>query len=185
MPLSAGRHLPWGCVFSACVLLLICWALFASTGWTPLLVAAIPLAVGLLYAAVRYAYGLVLLVLVESRWTRKGLKCLIVYSDSPLWASYIQREWLPRLGPVSVQLNWSQRATWRSSLEARIFWRFCHRETNFNPAIVVFDALAAPRVYRFYYAFRQFSQGRPQYLQELEHAVFNDLEGAAGGRTRG
>jgi hypothetical protein len=92
-----------------------------------------------------------------------------------VWQDHIAREWLPRLDPVSVRLNWSERNQWPDTLEVRLFRRFCLAEHNFNPAVLVVRGLRAPLVFRFYYAFHEAKHGNPQYLKELETELFRVL----------
>jgi hypothetical protein len=79
-------------------------------------------------------------------------------------------------------VNWSERATWRSTLAVRIFDWFCGRERNFNPAVVVFRGMSAPLVFRFFYAFHEAKQGSPQFLAALEQQLFATLQSSGVGR---
>jgi hypothetical protein len=63
-----------------------------------------------------------------------------------------------------------------------VFERFCGRNSNFNPAVVVFRGMAAPLVFRFFYAFHEAKHGAPQFVAELETQMFAALE-AVGERT--
>ena len=125
--------------------------------------------------AVSYLYGLILLAIVRRRWTRRGVRCLLVYSDSPAWRDHIQTSWLSRMGDVAIVLNWSERASWRSDLRVRVFRRFCAERRNFNPAVVVFRGLREPYVFRFFYAFQEVKANRRQYLEALEAQMFEAL----------
>jgi hypothetical protein len=118
--------------------------------------------------AVRYLYGLILLTIVWRRWTRRGVRCLVVYSDSSPWRDHIKTGWLPRIGDAAIVLNWSERRSWHSDLAVRVFRRFCGEWHNFNPAVVVFRGLREPYVFRFFYAFQEVKANRRQYLETLE-----------------
>src|SRR5438552_18218208 len=62
------------------------------------------------------AYGLsafLLHVLLWLLWSPAGKRVLFVYSNSPVWQSYIENNILPRLPRGSVVLNWSERRRWR------------------------------------------------------------------------
>src|SRR5262245_20607855 len=60
-----------------------------------------------------WLFGRLLLVLALLRWRRRGIVGVLVYSSSPVWQPYVEREWLPVFGGAVVTLNWSERATWR------------------------------------------------------------------------
>ena len=78
---------------------------------------------------------------------------------------------------MSESLNWSERARWKRSLAVSVFRHFVFQPFNFNPAVVVFRGFRSPLVYRFYYAFREASHGRHQYLEELEAAMVEAVHG--------
>jgi hypothetical protein len=149
---------------------------FAATRWAGALALAMLAGVPLAIILSRYLYGLALLAGVHWTWTRWGRRCLVVYSDSPAWADHIQKAWLPRIGEAAVVLNWSGRASWRSSLAVRVFRRFGAGRRNFNPVVVVFRGLRQPHVFRFFYAFRQADAGRREYLERLETQMFEALD---------
>jgi hypothetical protein len=66
-----------------------------------------------------------------------GKRVLFVYSNSPVWQSYIENNILPRLPHGSVVLNWSERRRWRWwSLSAAAF-HFFGGSREFNPLAVV------------------------------------------------
>jgi hypothetical protein len=132
-------------------------------------------AVGLALLLSHALHGLVLLARVRLEWTSRGVRCLVVHSHSPLWEEHIASRWLARLGDRAVTLNWSERSAWSGSLPVRLF-RYFGGTRNFNPAVLVFRGLRRPLVFRFYYAFHEARIGRPQYLEELEQAMFAVLE---------
>jgi hypothetical protein len=69
-------------------------------------------------------------------------------------------------------LNWTERAHWRRSLEVRLFNHFIRSRQNFNPAVLVLRSFQRPLVFRFFYAFQQAKNGRPDYLTRLEEELF-------------
>jgi hypothetical protein len=162
------------------IYLALCVVVFVATG-SPLVVAlALP---GILFVGVHivlFGYGLALLLAVRRTWSAAGVRCLVVYSNSPVWEAHIKTKWLPRFGDVAVKLNWSERASWRRTLAGRVFDHFCGSR-NFNPAVVVFRGLRQPMVFRFFYAFQEVKAGRPQYMQRLE----SDLLDALGMKSAG
>src|SRR4030095_12267913 len=78
-------------------------------------------------------YALLLHILLWLLWSPAGKRVLFVYSNSPVWQSYIESNILPRLPHGSVVLNWSERRRWRWwSLSAAVFHFFGGRR-EFNP----------------------------------------------------
>ncbi|HEX6974832.1 MAG TPA: hypothetical protein VF147_10550, partial [Vicinamibacterales bacterium] len=144
-------------------------------------VVAVPALVFAVYQPISATYAVCLLIAVRLRWTRRGIRCLVVHSNSAKWQAHVQTRWLGPLGPNAMALNWSERASWRRTLAVRVFDRFCGRTHNFNPAVVVFRGLRRPAVFRFYYAFQEAGHGRTHYLEQLEAQMFAAWE---GDRTR-
>lgn len=113
-----------GCLTILTVHLAVCAAIFAATGWAGALVLGMLAVLFLALMGFGYLRTLALLARVDRKWTRRGVKCLVVYSNSPKWEPHIRSVWLPALGPISVVLNWSERASWPSGLAARVYRRF-------------------------------------------------------------
>jgi hypothetical protein len=168
--------LPAGCGLALWIYLGACLALLVATSHRFFLVLSVPALLIAGFVAVPYVYGLGLLLAVRFTWSRRGVRCLMVHSNSPAWEAHIRTVWLPRFGHLAVTLNWTERAGWRPTLAVRVFKRFCRAQHNFNPAVVVFRGLRRPRVFRFFYAFREVEAGRPEYLQRLEADLFAALE---------
>ena len=131
---------------------------------------------------------------------------LLIYSNSPNWQAYIEREWLPRLQGRLFIMNWSHRVRWEVEcpLEAMIFRELGDRE--FNPAAIVFRPLVPGRLFRrwldairaldpigmlapyerpadvvrFFQAFRDFKHGRDRTLRAQELRLWALLEGSDG-----
>lgn len=157
---------------------------YSVTSWTWVLVPAGLIAIVLAYAIGSQVYELILLMSAQRTWAPAGVRCLVIHSDSPVWSDHIRTQWLPHFGPFARQLNWSQRATWSSSLEVRLFRRFCLATFNYNPAVLVLRGLRSPLVFRFFYAFHEAKHGDGQYLERLETQMFTALEVPRGGPTR-
>jgi hypothetical protein len=128
---------------------------------------------GVLYDSIRERR---LLNEIQRTWTSRGIHCLVVHSNSPNWQDHIRSRWLPRLGTAAETLNWSERATWPSSLGVRVFERYVKARRNFNPAVIVFRDRERPLVFRFYHAFDEVRRGRPSYLERLETGMFAAVE---------
>jgi len=178
-----GHPAGLGCGLVLAVYLGVCLLLFTATRSWIVMASALPAALVAGSWLTQRLYGFVLLLAVRWRWMPQGIRCLLVYSNSPNWEAHVREEWLPRLGPVAVTLNWSERASWPPSLAVRVFRHFCG-PYDFNPAVVMFQGLGYPLVFRFYQAFKQVKAGRPEYLRRLEDELFARLEGSGDGRTR-
>jgi hypothetical protein len=166
-----------GCALTLVGYLLACVALYwvteASAFRTLALLGFVVLGVGV----IRECRGRLLLAEARRVLQPRGIRCLLVHSDSPTWQDHIRDTWLPRLGERATSLNWSERDRWPKSLEVRLFNHFVGgSRLNFNPAVLVFRGLRRPLVFRFYYAFQQAKHGRPQYLEGLEAQVFQAVE---------
>jgi hypothetical protein len=114
---------------------------------------------------------------------RAGRDLLIVYSESPHWQSYVEREWLPRFGHRAVVLNWSRRRQWsRWAPEVQLFRAFSGWR-EFNPAVIVVPRRwGGPTIIRFWRAFRDAKHGNDRALQHAEHQLTTAV--AAKGRPQ-
>lgn len=120
-------------------------------------------------------YALLLHVLVWLLWSPGGTCVLFVYSNSPVWQSYIEDSILPRLPRGSVVLNWSERRRWRWwSLSAAVFY-FFGGSREFNPLAVVVRPFRWGRTFRFWRAFRDAKHGNQHALQLVETRFFSYL----------
>jgi hypothetical protein len=164
-----------GCTGIAAATAALCLFAYRRTGLAVWLVLAAPAALLTAFWLLRMLYGALLLVVARATLVPRGIRCIVIYSDSPNWQSYISSNWLSRLGPVAAILNWSDRARWPGSIEVRLFRYFVGERENFNPAVLVFRGVRRPLVFRFFQAFREVKAGRPQYLSELEERMFRAL----------
>lgn len=126
---------------------------------------------------------------------------ILVYSNSPNWQAYVEREWIPRLGGRLVVMNWSERARWGRDypIEAKLFRQLGDRD--FNPAAIIFRpstrgrpfrrwlravreldpiAMLAPyeprvEVVRFFQPFRDYKHGRDHTLRAAERQLWTLL----------
>jgi len=128
----------------------------------------------LLIAGVFYIlWGAILYVSVWLTWRKQYL--LFVYSDSPIWKDYIEREIIPFVKNRSIILNWSDRKNWKKSLPALVF-RYFGGDRNFNPIAIVFRPFQPAKTYRFYQAFKKFKHGNPTEVEELKNRLFRNLK---------
>jgi hypothetical protein len=149
----------------------ICVGLYWQRGWSVWLLVATPAISLLVVIASSALYELALLIVVQLRLRRRGVRCIVVHSESPLWKDHIADRWLPRLGRAAIGLNWSQRGRWPASLAVAMFHRFCGTE-QFNPAVIVLRGIRRPYVFRFFHAFHEAKRGRTAFLQSLEDEMF-------------
>ena len=122
--------------------------------------------------------ALLLLAVVWLTWCPRRRYAVVVYSNSPVWQDYFEREVIPRLGERAIVLNWSERKGWTLSLPV-ILVRVFGGSREFNPMAIVFEPLLWPRRFRFYKAFRSFKHGRPEDVEKLRLEFFRLLDGLA------
>jgi hypothetical protein len=165
-----------GCALALVGYLAACLALYWLTDASLFRTLALPGFLVLGAGVIRECRGRLLLAEARRVLAPRGIRCLVIHSDSPTWQDHIRDTWLPRLGRRATTLNWSERDRWPNSLEVRLFRSFIEGRLNFNPAVLVFRGLRRPLVFRFYYAFQQAKYGRAQYLEALEAQVFQAVE---------
>jgi hypothetical protein len=145
-------------------------------GLAKILLIAVSLILGLpilLIAAVFYLlWGAILYASIWLTWRQQYV--LFVYSDSPIWKEYIEREIIPHLQEKAVILNWSERKYWSNSLPTLAF-RYFGGSRNFNPIAIIFRPFQVAKTYRFYQAFKKFKHGNPEEVQEIKNKLFINL----------
>lgn len=119
-----------------------------------------------------FLWGVILYLTI---WlTEKKRFVVFVYSDSPIWKDYIEREILPYIQDRAVILNWSERRNWKNSLAVLAF-RYFGGYRNFNPIGMVFRPLRFVKTYRFFEAFKQFKYGNSKKVEEIKRELFNNI----------
>jgi hypothetical protein len=126
----------------------------------PLLIIAV-----LLY----FMWGTILCLTIWLRGKKRFV--IFVYSDSPTWKHYIEREILPYIQDRAVILNWSERKKWKNSFTVLAF-RYFGGHRNFNPIGIVFRPFHFVKTYRFFEAFKH---GKVERVEELKRELFDDL----------
>jgi hypothetical protein len=121
---------------------------------------------------VYFLWGLVLYIAIWLTWKKQLV--LFVYSDSPTWKDYIEREILPRIQDRAIILNWSERRIWKNPLAVLAF-RYFGGYRNFNPIGIVFRPLRPVKMYRFFEAFKEFKHGNTKKVEEMKRNFFEDL----------
>jgi hypothetical protein len=115
--------------------------------------------------------GLLLHMAVWCIWCTRGRDVLLVYSDSPIWQTYVEEQLLPKLRHRAVILNWSERRTWRRTLAVTLF-HFFGGSREFNPMAIAFRPFRMARSFRFYKPFRDFKHGKPESVTLLTEQLF-------------
>jgi len=130
---------------------------------TPLIVISILL--GVIYSAFVEIYlRLKFLAVVVSQ--KKFV--LFIYSDSPVWKSYIENNILAQIQNQSIILNWSNRNKWSKLSWTVQSFKYWGGEKNFNPLAIVFCNFTKIKVFRFYTAFHDYKHGKVDSLQKIE-----------------
>jgi len=130
----------------------------------------------LLCIGVAYLASTILIYLaVWLVWNTRGIHLVYVYSNSPHWQEYIEKEILPKLPDGQIVLNWSERKRWKyMSLASVVFHHFGgYRE--FNPMAVILRPLRRAKVFRFYEPFKDFKHGKSDTLLKMEAEFFQAL----------
>jgi hypothetical protein len=129
--------------------------------------------VALLFGFWHIGKALVLHTLLLIFWVPRDHYVLFVYSNSPNWKEYCEREILPQLPDTAVVMNWSERATWpRRDLSTRLFRAYAG-QTEFNPLGIVYKPLKPLRIFRFWKPLRDAKHGKPQKLERLKSEFLN------------
>jgi hypothetical protein len=106
-----------------------------------------------------------------------GKDLLIVYSASPHWQTYIDRNWIARWQNRVVVLNRSA-PDWKARPETPL-WRRLTGPANHTPVAIVVPGDGTPTLVRFYSAFRDFKHGKVAALQAQEQALERALLASA------
>ena len=117
-------------------------------------------------------WGVILYFVIWLTWTKQ--RVLFVYSDSPIWKGYIEREILPYIQNRAVILNWSERRNWKTSL-AGLAFRYFGGYRNFNPIALVFRPFRFVRTYRFFEAFKDFKHNDRKRVERIKEELFETL----------
>lgn len=119
-----------------------------------------------------FSWGAILYLFIWLRWQEQY--AIFVYSESPIWKEYIEREILPHIQDRAVILNWSERRKWKNSLGVLAF-RYFGGHKNFNPIGIVFRPFRLVKTYRFFEAFKEFKHGDPKKVEEIRRELFETL----------
>lgn len=129
------------------------------------LVAALLLVVGVLRARQRGAAAR----RFRERYGPEGKDLLLVYTASPRWQEYIEREWIPRWRERAVILNRTK--PWNANDPAAQLWLATRGIREHTPLAAVVPARGPVRVVRFFNAFRDYKHGKDARLRAAERAL--------------
>jgi hypothetical protein len=110
MPARTEGRLPAGCRVAFAVYLGVPVLLFVSLRWVFGLVLSVPGWIGAAIWAYNRSAKHELLRRVRNDWQPVGIRCLVIYSESPLWAEYIRSRWLSALQGRALVWNRSDNA---------------------------------------------------------------------------
>lgn len=96
---------------------------------------------------------------------------IFVYSDSPIWKGYLERDILPLIRERAILLNWSEQRSWKSSLPVLAFNYFAGAR-DFNPIGIVLRPFHFAKIYRFYKAFQEFKHGDARSVEAMKDQFF-------------
>ena len=151
-----------GCLFALLAVVLWVAVLLGRAG--PYVVGLLAVSLVAVYMAMRRRKSRAAAAFEDQHGPGKDL--LIVYSDSPHWGEYIEREWLRRWGHRAVVFNRSR--PWSESQPEAQLWRAVAGTVEHTPVAIVVPRRGLPRVVRFFLAFRDFKHGKDRKLREAE-----------------
>ena len=130
-----------------------------------------------IYGFWRFFEGLWLNYRFRNRYASDGKHILFVYSESPNWQEYIEKNIVPCIEKKAVLLNWSKRSEWRKRkpLEARALFHW-GGDSEFNPIAIVFLSGWKVQTIRFHQAFRDYKHGKTKLLKAREEELYAYLE---------
>jgi hypothetical protein len=117
-------------------------------------------------------WGIILCMAIWLSWRKPPV--LFVYSESPIWKDYMEREIIPHIKDFAVILNWSERKNWNNSLSVWAF-RYFGGNRNFNPITIVFRPWRFVKAYRFFEAFQKFKHGNTTEVEKIKNDMFENL----------
>jgi hypothetical protein len=96
---------------------------------------------------------------------------LVAYTDSALWAPFIENELLPQIAEHCVVVNRS-RENWKREFRAeRVALAFWGGWRSYNPIAVVLRPWGRVRVFRLYEPFKQLKRGQSSSLESMANEL--------------
>src|SRR5258706_11486259 len=96
-----------------------------------------------------------------------GKFVLLAYTESALWAPYIENELLPQIAEHCVVVNRSRENWTRQFRAERAALSFWGGWRSYNPIAVVLRPWGRARVFRLYEPFKRLKQGQPASLEKM------------------
>lgn len=127
-------------------------------------------------------WGFLLYVAIWIAWSLRGRDTLFVYSDSPIWRDYLEREIRPLLEQRAVLLNWSNRKPRKTSLAVLALRHFGGRRA-FNPLVLMFRPFQRVRAFRFFDPFQEFKRGDPGKVEQMKSELLEALRATSSKQT--
>ena len=140
----------------------------------PILLLVLPL-----YGLCRLAKGMLLKAKFRRTWGPKGMVAVLIYSDSPNWKQYIEREVLPRVSDRVVVVNWSLRSQWPQPrpIEIQLFEHWGGRR-EFNPMAIIVPCRGRVQTIRMRQAFRDLKHGNLDEITKRLTELFGAIDAA-------
>ena len=142
----------------------------------PILLAVV-LVLTLIILILRLIRGYVLRRRFHDRWAHEQRFILFVYSESPNWLEYFERNIFPKIRDYAVFLNWSRRSEWKRErpLEAKMLAHW-GGDREFNPLAIIVPPKGRVQVIRYFRAFKDYKHGNEKQLREAERKLWLALE---------
>lgn len=100
-------------------------------------------------------------LLVSVLWVPRGIRFLVIYSDSAQWKTYFEGEVVPSLGGAARIINLSreggQKKRWHLDW---LIYRHCAGYQNRFPIVIGFSPFGIWKTIRFYDAYMQSKNGK-------------------------
>lgn len=114
-----------------------------------------------------YAWRTATLIVVWILWSPRGINTFVLYSDSPYWKDYFEREFIPSMAASCRGLNRSQKSP-GFRVQEFVFYHFVG-DSKCCPVVIIFQPLRWHREFHLFEAFRDLKHGKPAKLQhEIE-----------------
>ncbi|GEM_PF-2480161 len=127
----------------------------------------------------------------KTAWGPQNKHILLVYSNSPHWKDYIEKNIIPKIKPYAEILNFSEKSNWHlleDQTGVRLFLAFSGVQKikskgkigwfgkEYNPVVIVLLPDAKPKIFHFWKAFRDYKHGKDKKLRILEDELFKCLK---------
>ena len=127
----------------------------------------------IVFGIIHYITGKQLSKKFKTKWEPEEKFILFVYSESPNWQEYIEKNIIPKLQPNVTTLNWTKRSEWKDDepLEAKVL-KHWGGDREYNPLAVVFPKKGKVETVRFFKAFKDYKHGNDKLLKQQEDNLY-------------